>query len=123
MSVSLSSKLPEGDGNGLEPIVFDLKDPNKIHVCISIVTGKGANTDYETGDTKTTVRVRRIEVIEDPEDLALAHRLMMRALERRTGQESLPYDLEEEIRSAFPASVEDLGEDDSEAEDGGSGAG
>lgn len=108
MSVVLSAKLPEGDGNGLEPIVFDLKDPNRIHVVIGIVTGKGANVDYETGDTKTTVRVRRIEVISDPEDLALAHRLMMRSLERRTGQETLPYDLEEEIRSAFPSSVEDL---------------
>lgn len=115
MSVSLSSKLPEGNGNGLEPIAFKLKDPNQVHVCIAMVTGKGANTDYETGDIKTTVRVRRIEVIDDDEDLVLAHRLMMRALERRTGQESLPYDLEEEIRSAFPSSVEDLPLEDPDA--------
>lgn len=111
MSINLSGTLPSGDGNGLAPIVFDLRDPSKIHICICIVTGKSGNTDYESGETKTTVRVRRIEVVLDPDDLILAHRLMTRALERRTGQESLPYDLEEEIRSAFPASIEDLPED------------
>ena len=119
MSVSLVSKLPEGDGNGLEAIVFQLKDPNQIHVCICIVTGKGANTDYESGDTRTAARVRRIEVILDPDDLVVAHRLMMRALERRTGQESLPYDLEEEIRNAFPSSIENLGPDEDEESPGG----
>lgn len=115
MSIALSSKLPEGDGNGLESIVFDLKDPSRIHVCICIVTGKSGNVDYETGDIKTTARVRRIEVITDDDDLAVAHRLMMRALTKRTGQETLPYDLEEEIRSAFPTGV-DLGPDSDETD-------
>lgn len=108
MSVNLSGALPGGDGNGLEPIVYDLKDPSKIHVCICLVSGKKGTTDFESGDTVTTARIRRIEVILDPEDLRLAENLMRRALDRRTGREALPYDLEEEIRGAFPEDAENL---------------
>jgi hypothetical protein len=112
MSVSLSSKLPSGDGNGLEAIVYDLNDAKKIHVCICLVSGKKGTTDFESGETVTTARLRRIEVILDPDDLKLAENLMRRALDRRTGRESLPYDLEEEIRGAFPVDVEDLPSED-----------
>ncbi len=112
MSVSLSSQLPAGDGNGLDAIVYDLNDPKKIHVCICLVSGKKSTTDYESGDTVTTARVRRIEVILDGEDMKVAERLMRRALDVRTGREALPYDLEEEMRSVFPARIEDLAPED-----------
>lgn len=108
MSVNLSGSLPSGDGNGLSEIVYDLNDSRKIHVCICLVSGKKATTDIESGDTVTTARIRRIEVILDGDDKKLAENLMRRALDRRTGRESLPYDLEEEIRGAFPADAEDL---------------
>jgi len=112
MSVNLSGALPSGDGNGLGEIVYDLKDPSKIHVCICLVSGKKGTTDFESGDTVTTARIRRIEVVTDPEDMKLAENLMRRALDRRTGREALPYDLEEEIRGAFPESVEGLPSED-----------
>ena len=106
MSVNLSGVLPAGDGNGLESIVYALRDPKKIHVCICIVSGKKATTDYESGETVTTARIRRIEVILDEDDKVVAQQLMMRALDRRTGHEALPYDLEKEVREAFASAEE-----------------
>ncbi len=109
MSVSVSGNLPAGDGNGLSAIVSDLiRDPKRLHVCIALVDCKKITTDSDSGDVVPTARVRRVEVIVDPEDMKLAENLMRRALDRRTGREALPYDLEEEIRGAFPGSVDDL---------------
>ena len=113
MSVNVSGKLPAGDGNGLEAVISDLiRDPKKMHVCICLVDGRKVTIDADTGDTVPTARLRRIEVIADSEDMRLAENLMRRALDRRTGREALPYDLEEEIRGAFPADVEDLPSED-----------
>jgi len=44
--------------------------------------------------------------------MRVAENLMRRALDRRTGREALPYDLEEEIRAAFPGKVEDYTDDE-----------
>ncbi len=113
MSVSVSGNLPGGDGNGLSEIVSDLiRDPKRLHVCIALVDCKKVVTDADSGDVVPTARVRRIEVIKDGEDMRLAENLMRRALDRRTGREALPYDLEEEIRGAFPADVKDLPSED-----------
>jgi hypothetical protein len=103
MTVKMSGTLPAGDGNGLESIVFQLSDATKIHVGICMVSGKTGNTDFESGDTVITARLRRIEIILDPEDRKVAERLMMRALQKRTGHQTLPYDLEEEMRGVFDA--------------------
>lgn len=109
MSVSVSGNLPGGDGNGLSAIVSDLvRDPKKLHVCICLVDCKKVVTDADSGDVVPTARVRRIEVITDPDDMKLGENLMRRALDRRTGREALPYDLEEEIRGAFPPDAENL---------------
>ena len=107
MSVSISGKLPGGDGNGLEEVVSDLiRDPRKPHVCICILDSRKVTTDADTGETVPTARIRRIEVIKNPEDMKVAENLMRRALDKRTGREALPYDLEEEIRGAFPTDEE-----------------
>lgn len=113
MSVNVSGKLPAGDGNGLEEIIYDLiHNPKKLHVCICLVDRRRMTDDADTGEVIPIARIRRIEVIKDPEDMGLAENLMRRALDRRTGREALPYDLEEEIRGAFPASVDDLPSED-----------
>ena len=115
MSVSVSGSLPAGDGNGLSAIVSDLiRDPKRLHVCIALVDCKKVTTDADSGDAVPTARVRRIEVITEAEDLRLAENLMRRALDRRTGREALPYDLEVEIRGAFPENVEDLPSEDAD---------
>ena len=113
MTVSVSGRLPDGDGNGLSAIMSDLiRDPKKLHVCICILDGKKVTTDADSGETVPTARIRRIEVLLDEEDMKLAENLMRRALDRRTGREALPYDLEQEIRAAFPGRVEDYGDDE-----------
>lgn len=115
MSVSVSGNLPGGDGNGLSAIVSELiRNPKQLHVCIALVDCKKVVTDADSGDVVPTARVRRIEVITGEEDRKLAENLMRRALDARTGREALPYDLEEEIRGAFPESVEDLPSEDSD---------
>ena len=102
MSVSLSGHLPAGDGNGLQAIVSALaRDPKGLHVAITILDAKKIVTDADSGDVIPVVRIRRIEVVTDPEDMRVAERLMRRALDRRTGREALPYDLEAEIAAAF----------------------
>lgn len=102
MTVSVSGRLPDGDGNGLTAIVSDLvRDPKKKHLCIAIVDGKKVTTDADTGETVPTARIRRIEVIQDTDDMKLAENLIRRTLDRRTGREALPYSLEEEIMGVF----------------------
>jgi hypothetical protein len=110
MSVTMSGKLPAGDGNGLVAVAGRMIDPedDSVFVCISIVTCKSFKVDKETKEKLPVARTRRIEVIQDPEDMKIGRRLMERALQRRTGRDALPYDLAAEIDDAFG----DLGEED-----------
>jgi hypothetical protein len=110
MDISMSGKLPKGDGNGLVAILSELvRDTGKegpIFVAVALIDGKRVVLDKDTGEKIPQVRVRRIEVILDDEDKGVCRRLMERSLSRRTGQETLPYDLEAEIEEAFGSSDE-----------------
>ncbi len=98
---SLSGSLPKGDGNGLDAIARKLIDtPHDVHVVLALVDCKAIKTNVDTGDVEATARIRRIEPI-DGQDKHLAHNMLRRALEQRTGKTVLPFDLEEDIRSAF----------------------
>lgn len=98
----LASSLPGGDGNGLVAIARELIDsPHKVHVVIALVDCKRITVDNDSGETVPTARIRRIEPLSDPEDKALSQKMLRRALERRTGQTVLPFDLEEDLRTAF----------------------
>lgn len=107
--MNISGSLPGGDGNGLEAIYDELRDqPKTKHVAVCIVDGKSSKFDADTGEWTVTARIRRIEVIRDEEDRGICEKLMRRALDKRTGREALPYDLEEELREVFDnASEED----------------
>jgi hypothetical protein len=97
----LASGLPSGDGNGLAAIERDLIDtPHNIHVVVALVDCKKTSTDNDTGEIVATARIRRIEAITE-DDKELAAKMLRRALERRTGKTVLPFDLEEDMRSAF----------------------
>ena len=97
----LAPKLPAGDGNGLDALARTLIDrPQEIHVVVALLDCKSTTTDNDTGDIEATARIRRIEAITS-EDKALAGKMLRRALERRTGKAVLPFDLEEDLRSAF----------------------
>lgn len=98
---TLAGRLPKGEGDGLGPILTDLlHDPHKVHVVIALVDCKSTKIDHESGDRVPTVRVKRIEVVL-PEDRARARQILDRGYERRLGKATLPFELEEDLRSAF----------------------
>jgi hypothetical protein len=115
----LASTLPKGDANGLQAIARDLIDePHRVHVVLALVDCKKTTVDNDSGEIEPTVRIRRIEAIRG-EDLALAQKMLRRALELRTGKTVLPFDLEEDVRNAFrridPRTGEIIRDDDGEA--------
>lgn len=102
MTISVSGKLPAGDGNGLVAILSELvRDDKQVFVGVVLVDGKKITIDRDSGEIVPTVRIRRIEVILDPEDRVICRRLLERALDKRTGREALPYDLAAELDAAF----------------------
>lgn len=111
--VNVSGALPEGDGNGLNAIIRDMmEEPKKLHVAIVILDVKKITRDTDTGQAVPTARLRRIEVLDNDEDRKVAERLMRRALDKRTGREALPYDLEVEIQDAFENAEQELDNND-----------
>ena len=106
----LAPALPKGDGNGLTAIARDLIDnPHNAHVVIAIIDCKQITTDNDSGEVVPTARIRRVEPV-NRGDLTLAHDLMRRALEKRTGQTVLPFEVENELREAFGNVDFDTGE-------------
>jgi len=98
----LSGKLPDGDANGLAAIARALiDDPRRIHVVVALVDTAKITQTCDDGARVATVRIRRVEAISDPADRGRLQTLLRREYERRTGQTVLPFDLEEDVRSAF----------------------
>jgi hypothetical protein len=98
---NLSGALPKGDANGLGPIVRTLIDePHRYHVIMAIVDCAKVTTNNDTGEVMPTARIRRVEAVLG-DDLEKAQTLMRRALEKRTGRQVLPLDLEDDIKLAF----------------------
>ena len=98
----IASALPGGDANGLVAIARELIDtPHTVHVVVALVDCKRTTVDNDSGEVIPTARIRRVEVLGDKEDKALAQKMLRRSLERRTGMTVLPFDLEEDLRAAF----------------------
>lgn len=99
--IKLTSALPKGDANGLDPIASKLvSHPKDMYVALVIMDCKKVTVDNDTGEAIPTARIRRIEAIL-PDDIKTARRLFERALEKRTGRTVLPLGLEDEVRAAF----------------------
>jgi len=97
----LAGSLPGGDANGLVAIARQLIDePHEVHVAVVLIDCKSSKVDHDSGEIVPTARIRRVEVIGE-QDKELAQKMMRRALEQRTGKTVLPFDLEEDMRSAF----------------------
>jgi len=97
----LRSALPKGDGNGLTAISRALIDsPDQIHVVIALIKTKSLSTEVDSGEVEATAYIRRIEVVVKG-DHEVAYRLLERALEKRTGMTTLPFELGEDLRVAF----------------------
>lgn len=107
MSVKMKSTLPKGDSNGLAHIVSDLiKDPKRYRIAIMVFDSKETNTDNDSGDVSPVLRIRRAEVVL-PSDMSIAENLVRRAIADRTGGEALPFEMEEDLKLAFPSADED----------------
>lgn len=117
--VKTNAILPRGDDNGLAPVAAQLADeatgraPKQLRAVLGIVDCRRVAVDADTGDEVATVRFRRVELLL-PGDLPEAEKLIRRALEARSGQTTLPLELEDEIRQAFA----DMAPDDEDDGDG-----
>lgn len=102
----LNGTLPKGEANGMQALARDLIDsPHDVHVIVALVDCKRITTDNDSGEVEPTARIRRIEVISE-DDKPFVSKMMRRALERRTGRTVLPFDLEEDMRTAFGGRVD-----------------
>lgn len=100
----LKASLPNGDRNGLAVLTGPLCDsPDTKHIVMMVVDCKSVTTDMDTGEVEPTARILRIEPV-SRDDYHAAETLMRRALERRHGTTTLPFDTEAEIKAIFPQS-------------------
>ena len=122
-TVKTNAVLPKGDENGLYAIAAELiADPKRYRAVIAIVDCRRVTIDSDNGEEAATIRIRRAEVVL-PADLMAAEKLIRRALEFRTGQTTLPLDLEDEIEQTFkdmpdPLSPEEPGDGETGTEPG-----
>jgi len=103
MTTKIASKLPKSEEvNGLNAITDELVDhPDRFHVAVVVLDCSKVTTEIDTGDSVPTARIRRIEIIDRPDDKKRLQELATRALETRTGKTVLPLELEDELREAF----------------------
>lgn len=110
--VKLNARLPAGERNGLDALGAQVTHhPTGHFVLIAICDVNELTTKVESGETTDTIaklRIRRIEAL-GREDLDAGERLLRRALEHRTGQQTLPEAVEVEIVRAFrPEEADDI---------------
>jgi hypothetical protein len=119
--VKTNAVLPKGENNGLASVAGELiaegtgARPRRLRAVLGIIDTRRVTTDADTGDQQATVRFRRVEVLL-PDDLAAAEKLIRRALEHRSGQTTLPLELEDEIRAAFAAMADPDNPEDPDAD-------
>ena len=117
--MKLKAALPKGDADGLTPLDGRLDNepgdaPAQV-VAIVILDVVSRTELLATHERELTLKMRRVEALL-PEDAERASRMLQRAFEKRTGQTTLPIDLEDDVRSAFtvdPATGEVVSEDES----------
>lgn len=101
IAVKLAAKLPSGDGNGLAGLGYRLtSDPaarRQIRAAIILFDIAEVAEKTDDGSQIAKARIRRIEVIQDGDDFTVMQRILMREFERRTGQTTLPFELEQDI--------------------------
>jgi hypothetical protein len=116
--VKRNAVLPKGEENGLSAIAPELvaegahRRTKRLRAAMVIFDARRVAIDSDTGEEIVTVRLRRIEPLLG-EDLPAAEKLLRRALESRSGQTTLPLELEDEIRATFEA-LGDVSADDDE---------
>lgn len=114
--IRTNALMPSGEENGLAAIASELAAEGRgdrtprLRAVIALVDCRRVTTDADTHESIATVRFRRVEVLL-PADLPAAEKLIRRALEYRSGQATLPLELEDDLEQAF----RDMAEVDPEA--------
>jgi hypothetical protein len=99
--MQLSGALPKGDNDGLSSVESRLvKKPSGHVVALVILDAKKIEKDVETGEQTAKLKIRRIETILQ-EDVETAVQLIRRSFESRTGETTLPIELENDLKSAM----------------------
>ncbi len=89
----MSGTLPAGTDNGLAAIVHQLvTDPESVHVVVALIDTVKITQKIDDDSSTPTVRIRRIEAPANDADRQLARAILDREFERRTGQDTLPFD-------------------------------
>lgn len=94
--------LPKGDANGIAAQARHLdKDRSAVQVAIVLFRVPKVQVDDEKEIRTLVPKVIQAELVTMPADAAVVHRILMRAYEDRTGQPSLPFELEIDVNRAF----------------------
>jgi hypothetical protein len=101
MQVQLRAGLPQGEANGLKSATSEFVDKEDPRLVLALVSPSKYVTDADTGEETVQLKVRRVELVVDGDDVEQLQRIMLRAHERRTGQTMLPFDTEQAIEQAF----------------------
>jgi hypothetical protein len=90
MAVKVAGSIP-AERNGLQAIAGQLvSHPDRQHIIVAVIDVKQIMVDTDTEVASPTVRLRHVEVV-GPESAAAARAMMQRAMEARTGEETLPF--------------------------------
>lgn len=98
--MKIKTALPKGDANGLPAIEAQALKNQKPIVAIVILEPAEVNQDLHTKEKSLTTTIRRIEPLLQ-EDVQTATRLLQRSFEARTGETTLPIELEDDITDAL----------------------
>lgn len=110
--MKLAGRLPKGDANGLATIDNILAaEPEMRHVAMVVLSTHKITTDIDSGDTEATMRIDRIERVL-PGDAEVAEQLLRRALQKRSGQTTLPIEVEDDISAVFREALLEIEDDD-----------
>jgi hypothetical protein len=102
VSAKFAGALPKGGANGLQQIAAEMVEtPWDVRVAVIFFDCSKVTKDMDSGETVPTARIRRIEVIDDPADGNRLRQVLRRAWERRTGEDVLPIDMEDELNAVF----------------------
>lgn len=98
--MKMKGTLPKGESNGISALEPKILKKSHPIVALVVLDEAGRYQDHETLEWEVTLKIRRIEAVL-AEDIEAATRLVQRAYESRTGDATLPIELEEEIRDAL----------------------
>ena len=116
---TLRSKLPSGDRDGLSEYgpVF-VNEPERQHVLLLVVDVAKVVRNVDTDESEPVLRIRRAEVVSTKHEDA-ARDLLVKSVQARLGEESLPISLVNDIDGVFDifGAMERDVESDSESSD------